>query len=52
VLPQDAFKAGHTYAISAKISAQDTLWFINTRSYQVDVTESKPIKVLVDFVNK
>ncbi|QIR14928.1 YbaY family lipoprotein [Shewanella aestuarii] len=52
VLPHDAFIAGHTYAISAKITAQDTLWFINARSYQVDVTDPKPIKVLLDLVKK
>lgn len=52
ILPNDAFKAGHRYAISARITVADELWFINTQSYPIDLDNLQPIQVVVDQVKR
>ncbi|MCL1143355.1 YbaY family lipoprotein [Shewanella gaetbuli] len=51
VLPKSDFVDGHRYSIRAKISVDNSLKFINTQSYPVDISQSKPITVVVDAVN-
>jgi putative lipoprotein len=52
VVPMDAFKTGHRYAISARITVADELWFINTQSYPVDINNPQPLTVVVDLVKR
>lgn len=52
VVPTEAFKTGHRYAISARITVADELWFINTQSYPVDITDPQPLTVVVDKVKR
>ncbi|GAA0784183.1 MULTISPECIES: YbaY family lipoprotein [Pseudomonadati] len=52
VVPTEAFKTGHRYAISARITVADELWFINTQSYPVNITDPQPLTVVVDKVKR
>ena len=52
MVPTEAFKTGHRYAISARITVADELWFINTQSYPVNITDPQPLTVVVDKVKR
>jgi len=52
VIPTEAFKTGHRYAISARITVDDELWFINTQSYPVNITNPQPLTVVVDMIKR
>lgn len=52
VVPTDVFKTGHRYAISARITVADELWFINTQSYPVNLANPQPLSVVVDLVKR
>lgn len=45
------FVPGHTYAISAEISADGQVWFRNTTQYQIDPAKlDTPLQILVNMV--
>jgi len=52
VIPTEAFKTGHRYAISARITVADELWFINTQSYPVNIKDPQSLTVVVDKVKR
>lgn len=52
VIPTEAFKTGHRYAISARITVADELWFINTQSYPVDISNPQALTVVVDMIKR
>ena len=52
VIPTEAFKTGHRYAISARITIADELWFINTQSYPVNIKDPQSLTVVVDKVKR
>lgn len=43
------FQPGHTYALQARISAGDTLWFVNEKRIEVDIQNS-PASVDINLV--
>lgn len=46
-------KPGHTYALQARISAGDTLWFVNDEHYSIDPENpSAPLEIRVVMVRK
>ena len=52
VIPTEAFKTGHRYAISARITVADELLFINTQSYPVNIKDPQSLTVVVDKVKR
>ena len=50
-LNKDSLKPRNTYAISAKITDNGKLLFINTQSYRIDFESAQPISVLVNKIN-
>lgn len=46
-------KPGHTYALQARITAGDSLWFINDQNYTIDANNpGKPVDIQVVMVRK
>ena len=46
----DQFEAGHTYTVSARISLDNKLMFINEQAYRIDLDSSEPMSVLLQKV--
>ncbi len=46
-------KPGHTYALQARITAGDSLWFVNDQNYTVDTANpGEPVEIRVVMVRK
>ncbi|MGL4447195.1 YbaY family lipoprotein [Shewanella sp.] len=49
---RDQFTPGHTYAIGARIMHGDTLLFINTQAYRVDLNSTEAMTILLEKVGR
>ncbi|GAA5540380.1 MULTISPECIES: YbaY family lipoprotein [Brucella/Ochrobactrum group] len=49
----DQIQSGHTYALQARITAGDTLWFVNDQNYTIDpANPGAPVEMRVVMVRK
>lgn len=46
-IPDSEFKQKHTYAVSAKITVDGKLWFINDQRYQINFDDNQPLSIIV-----